>query len=176
MFFNEIGAEIWEGDECRKFQFLESGHSLKGQKLLIELPFLWNSLPTPSFIECLDPIQWKGASLHWFLLRRIPIPEQEKLSSVIIFVHVTRTFKVRWDTCRTTLLRNFLNSKSKRPRKSPCHKRGEAKEDKQKVTKSVKKVTKRLPKGDRKRKKWPTPFCIPSFAAQWEMLKPCSTV
>ena len=36
-----------------------------------------------------------------------------------------------------------------------------------KVTKNVKKVTKWLPKGDRNRKKWPIPFCVPPFAAQW---------
>ena len=52
-----IGAEIWEGDERRKFQFLESGDSLKGRNLFTELPFLQNSLPMPSFTECLDPIQ-----------------------------------------------------------------------------------------------------------------------
>ena len=34
-----------------------------------------NTLPTLSFTECLSLIQWKGASLHWFLLRRIPFPK-----------------------------------------------------------------------------------------------------
>ena len=29
----------------------------------------------PSFTECLDPIQWKGASPHWFLHRCIPFPK-----------------------------------------------------------------------------------------------------
>ena len=35
----EIGAEICEGDEHRKFQFLESGDALNGQNLFSELPF-----------------------------------------------------------------------------------------------------------------------------------------
>ena len=33
-----VGAEIGEGDERRKFQFLESGNSLNGRNLFIELP------------------------------------------------------------------------------------------------------------------------------------------
>ena len=37
-----------------------------------------------------------------------------------------------------------------------------------KVTENVtKKVTKWESKGDRNRKKWPTPFCVPPFAARW---------
>ena len=52
-----LGAEIWEGDERRTFQLLEPGDSLNGRNLFTELPFLWNSLPMPSFTECLDPIQ-----------------------------------------------------------------------------------------------------------------------
>ena len=35
-----LGAEIWEGDERRKVQFLESGDSLNGQNLFTALPFL----------------------------------------------------------------------------------------------------------------------------------------
>ena len=35
-----VGAEIWEGDECRRFQFLESGNSLNGRNLFNELSFL----------------------------------------------------------------------------------------------------------------------------------------
>ena len=35
-----VGAEIWEGDERRKFQCLESGDSLNGRNLFNELPFL----------------------------------------------------------------------------------------------------------------------------------------
>ena len=38
--FSPLGAEIWEGDERRKFRFLESGNSLNGQNLFNELPFL----------------------------------------------------------------------------------------------------------------------------------------
>ena len=36
----KVGAEIWEGDEHRKFQFLESGDSRNGRNLFSELPFL----------------------------------------------------------------------------------------------------------------------------------------
>ena len=35
-----LGPEIWEGDERRKFQSLESGDSLNGRKLFSEFPFL----------------------------------------------------------------------------------------------------------------------------------------
>ena len=42
--------------------------------LFAELPFLWNSLPKPSFTECLAVIQWKGACLHWCLLLASPSP------------------------------------------------------------------------------------------------------
>ena len=35
-----IGAEIWEGDERRKFQVLESTDSLNDRNLFSELPFL----------------------------------------------------------------------------------------------------------------------------------------
>ena len=35
-----LGTEIWEGDEHRKFQFLESGASLNGRNLFTELSFL----------------------------------------------------------------------------------------------------------------------------------------
>ena len=36
----KVGAEIWEGDERRRFQFIESGDSLNGRNLFTELPFL----------------------------------------------------------------------------------------------------------------------------------------
>ena len=32
----------------------------------------------PSFAGCLPLIQWKGASLQWFLLRRVPFPKSWK--------------------------------------------------------------------------------------------------
>ena len=35
-----VRAEIWEEDECRKLQLLESGDSLNGRNLFTELPFL----------------------------------------------------------------------------------------------------------------------------------------
>ena len=35
-----LEAEIWAGDERRKFQALESGDSLNGRNLFTELPFL----------------------------------------------------------------------------------------------------------------------------------------
>ena len=35
-----IGAEIWEGDERRKFQFVETGDSLNSRNLFSELLFL----------------------------------------------------------------------------------------------------------------------------------------
>ena len=52
-----IGVEIWEGDERRKFQAIESGDSQNGRNLFTELSFLRNSLPRPSFTECLALIQ-----------------------------------------------------------------------------------------------------------------------
>ena len=33
-----LGAEIWEGDERRRFRFIESGDSLNGRNLFTELP------------------------------------------------------------------------------------------------------------------------------------------
>ena len=61
-----IGAEIWEGDERRKFQFLESTDSLNHSMVgpLQRIAFLVDSLPMPSFTECLDPIQRRGVFLH----------------------------------------------------------------------------------------------------------------
>ena len=56
-FHKKPGAEIWEGDERRRFQFLKCGDSLNGQNLFTELPFLSNSLPKPPFIEYLAVIQ-----------------------------------------------------------------------------------------------------------------------
>ena len=47
VFFLWIGAEIWEGDERRKFQFLESGDSLNGRNLFTE-EFLTKSLHSPN--------------------------------------------------------------------------------------------------------------------------------
>ena len=35
----------------------------------------------PSFTECLHPIQWKGAFLHWCLLHRIPFPKKRSKKS-----------------------------------------------------------------------------------------------
>ena len=52
-----IGVEIWEGDERRRIQFIQSRASLTDQILFTELPFLHISLPKPSFTECLAFIQ-----------------------------------------------------------------------------------------------------------------------
>ena len=37
---SRLGAEIWEGDERRKFQLIEFGDSLNGGNLFTELSFL----------------------------------------------------------------------------------------------------------------------------------------
>ena len=79
---HSIGTEIWKGDEHREFKFLEPGGSLNGRKETSSLNCLPVAFLTKAFLftECLAAIQWKGASLHWFLLRRIPFPKprQEK--------------------------------------------------------------------------------------------------
>ena len=62
---------------------------------------------------------------------------------------------------------NFLRSYHCIPVFHLAAKGGRQKGIGKKVTKNVKKVTKWLPKSDRNRKKWPIPFCVPPFAAQW---------
>ena len=80
----------WEGGERRNVQLSESGNSLNGPDLFTALLVLWNSLPKPSFTECLARIQGKGAVLRRFLLRCIPF---SKLPSKYYVLTIGRTPK-----------------------------------------------------------------------------------
>ena len=48
-----------QGMRTATFQFSESSSSLHGLDLFTELPFLWRSLRSPSFTECLLSSHWK---------------------------------------------------------------------------------------------------------------------
>ena len=45
------GAEIRAGEERRRLPFSEFGRSLNGPDLFTDSPFLWSSLPRPSWTE-----------------------------------------------------------------------------------------------------------------------------
>ena len=71
-----IGADFGaQGMRTAIFQFSESGSSVNGPNLFIELPFLYKSLPNPSFTEFPLPTSLKNPFFHSKVLRRIPFPK-----------------------------------------------------------------------------------------------------
>ena len=77
-----LSLSLLEGTKIQPVKlFSGSGGSLNGLELFNEWRFLHNSLPNPSFTECLALTQWKGAFHH-------SISRERKISPKFFFVDV----------------------------------------------------------------------------------------